>query len=334
MGKILHPKVKFNGKTVALDDGHGLNTRGKETPFIKSLGRKVKENEFNEAVVNMLAQLLLEQGFRVLLIAPNDDDPSLTSRTNFANQNKADIYVSIHYNALAHEFDYSTASGVSIHIYDGQLNKDAGRLAKSVGKHLQKGTKQVWRGIKEDNFHVLRETHMPAILSENGFMDDEFEASLMLKPAFQKEVANEHFVGIMEYFGLAIKRQVNTQPSDSADGKLERGEQGPNVKILNGLLAELGHTGAQNADKEVFDGYTEAALEAFQEAHGLPVDGVYTSTVGAKMLEVIEEQRAAELAQALYKVQTGAFRNKDNAEALQKELEANGYSTVIIIEEK
>jgi N-acetylmuramoyl-L-alanine amidase len=227
MAQLLKPTIKWNGKTVALDDGHGLNTRGKETPYIPELGRRVKENEFNEAVVNYLAEMLLEQGFRVLIIAPTDDDISLDARTDQANDHNVDIYVSIHYNALAHTFDYSTASGVSVHIYPGHREKSAGKLANAVGKHLQKGTAQRWRGIKEDNFHILRETDMPAILTENGFMDDEFEASLMLKPAFQIEVASEHMLGIVEYFGFKlIEPEPEPTPEPAPEGTLYKVQAG------------------------------------------------------------------------------------------------------------
>jgi N-acetylmuramoyl-L-alanine amidase len=219
MAKLLYPTVAWNGKTVALDDGHGLYTKGKETPYIEELGRKVKENEFNEAVVDLLAGMLRSAGFQVLLVAPTDYDTSLTDRVIAANAQDVDIYVSIHYNALSHEFDYSTASGVSIHIYTGQTGKESGHLAESIAKHLKGGTAQVWRGIREDNFHVLRETNMPSILSENGFMDDEFEASLMLNPEFQLEVASEHFYGIMEYFGFSLEDHNNEEGITMAEFK-------------------------------------------------------------------------------------------------------------------
>ena len=256
MAQLLKPTIKWNGKTVALDDGHGINTSGKRTPFIKELGRQVRENEFNEAVVNFLTQLLLDQGFQVLLVAPTDSDTSLKERTDAANKLKADIYVSIHYNALAHTFDYSTASGISIHIYPGHSNKAAGRLATAVGKYLRQGTAQKWRGIKEDNFHVLRETNMPAILTENGFMDDEFEASLMLKKDYQKEVANEHLLGIVEYFGFKLIKPEPPKPEPTPE------------PIPDGTL---------------------------------------------------------------YKVQVGAFSNKENAEAFADKVKAEGFSAFIDI---
>jgi N-acetylmuramoyl-L-alanine amidase len=227
MAKLLYPTVAWNGKTVALDDGHGLYTKGKETPYIEELGRKVKENEFNEAVVDLLAGMLRAAGFQVLIVAPTDYDTSLSERVKAANAHDVDIYVSIHYNALYHEFDYSTASGVSIHIYTGQTGKESGDLAECIAKYLKGGTAQKWRGVREDNFQVLRTTNMPAILSENGFMDDEFEASLMLKPEYQLEVASEHFYGIMEYFGFAL---------ESHEAQAQSQEEGLTMSEFKGML--------------------------------------------------------------------------------------------------
>lgn len=215
MAKLLYPKSKWNGKTIALDDGHGKQTPGKRTPYIKSLGRQIHENEFNEAVVNALAELLLDAGFRVLLVAPTDADTSLSARTNAANANKCDLYVSVHYDAIGNTFDYSTASGNTIYIYPGHRNKDAGKLADAVGKHLKEGTAQKWRGIKEADFHVLRETNMPAILTENGFMDDEKEALLMVDKEFQREVADEHFRGILDFYGMKVETKPESKPAPS-----------------------------------------------------------------------------------------------------------------------
>lgn len=202
MAVLLKPQGKDNGYLVALCDGHGMGTPGKRTPYIPELKRQIRENEFNRKVVSYLSDILLAHGFRVLLVAPTDADTPLTTRTNEANRYKADIYVSVHYNAMSYTFNYSSASGISIHVYPGNLNMKSGKLARAVGKYLRQGTKQKWRGIKEDNFHVLRETKMPAILTENGFMDDPTEARLMIKDSFQKEVAREHAQGICDYFGV------------------------------------------------------------------------------------------------------------------------------------
>ncbi|WP_258871461.1 N-acetylmuramoyl-L-alanine amidase family protein, partial [Halobacillus trueperi] len=192
MAMLLKPNGQWNEKLVALDDGHGMQTPGKRTPYIKELGREIRENEFNRKVVGFLADILLTHGFRVLLVAPTDADTPLSYRTDAANRNKADIYVSVHFNAMSFDFDYSSADGISVHVYSDNMKYNSGKLARAVGKYLRQGTKQDWRGFKENNFHVLRETNMPAILTENGFMDDRREALLMLDEDFQMEVATEH----------------------------------------------------------------------------------------------------------------------------------------------
>lgn len=186
---------------VALCDGHGMETSGKRTPYIPELGRFIKENEFNRAAVNILKEELERCNIDVLLVAPTDKDTPLSQRVALANSKGANIYVSIHYNAFDGKFDDNDPEGLSVHIYPGHRSKQAGKLASCVHKYLKQGTKQVDRGIKENDFYVLRKTSMPAILTENGFMDNKREALLMLDKNFQKEVAQEHAKGICDYFG-------------------------------------------------------------------------------------------------------------------------------------
>lgn len=187
---------------IALDDGHGMQTPGKRTPYIPELGRFIHENEFNRAVVKFLDAELKRCGFKTLLVAPTDDDTPLSTRINTANKAKADAYISIHFNALDGKFDGDgkDPEGMSLHVYKGHRNKPAGQLAAAIGKYLQQGTAQKYRGIVEQDLAVTRETHMIAVLSENGFMDNKREAILMASVDFQKEVAREHAQGICEYF--------------------------------------------------------------------------------------------------------------------------------------
>lgn len=197
-----------------LCDGHGMETPGKRTPYIPELGRSIRENEFNSPVVKMLRKELERCGVMCFEVAPSDYDTPLRERTDFANkkykelQNKYSkdnvnaIYVSIHFNAYDGTFKEPNPEGFSAHVYLGHKNKEAGRLARCILKYLQNGTRQVNRGVVEQNLHVTRETHMVAVLTENGFMDNPREALLMLDKGFQKEVAVEHAQGICEYFGI------------------------------------------------------------------------------------------------------------------------------------
>ncbi|QHT47332.1 N-acetylmuramoyl-L-alanine amidase [Bacillus sp. SB49] len=286
MAKLLKPSVRWNGKLVALDDGHGMETPGKRTPYVLELGRQIKENEFNRAVVAILADLLLANGFRVLLIAPTDTDTPLIYRTKAANDYGANIYVSIHYSAMGTSFNYSNASGISVHIYDGWITDTTKRLAECVGKYLRRGTQQVYRGIKRNNFHVLREFHGPAILTENGFMDDQREALLMLEKSFQREVATEHAQGICEYYGITYKGiKVDTDPMSI--GYLMSGGEGDSVKNLQRLLNQIGYSLRIDGS---FGPSTEKAVRSFQEAYELTVDGYY----GPGTQEVLAEAVARE----------------------------------------
>lgn len=186
---------------VALDDGHGMETAGKRTPPIQELGgRVIHENEFNRAVVNYLSEELKRCGINTILVAPTDFDTSLSARTNLANSKKVDLYISVHYNAFDGSFGGKDPSGLSVHYYPGSAKSK--KLAECVHKYLKQGTKQIDRGIVGSNFHVLRETKMPAILSENGFMDNKSEAMLMIDEDFRKEVAREHAKGICDYLGV------------------------------------------------------------------------------------------------------------------------------------
>jgi LysM repeat protein len=151
----------------------------------------------------------------------------LAERTKFANQiywqycskygkaNVVAIYVSIHFNALDGTFEGSNPSGFSVHIYKGQKGKESGKLAQCIIDELKGGTKQINRGVVEQDLYITRETVMPAALSENGFMDNEVEANLMINPSFQKEVAVEHAMGICKYFGIPY---VAEQPVQAVQG--------------------------------------------------------------------------------------------------------------------
>jgi N-acetylmuramoyl-L-alanine amidase len=270
-------------KLIVLDDGHGMQTAGKRTPPIPELGgRVIRENEFNREVVKYLDIELKRCGFRTLFVAPTDADTSLSARTNLANSNKADAYISIHYNAFDGKFDAYDPEGLSVHIYPG--SKEGRKLAECILKYLKEGTPQKNRGIVENNFHVLRETKMVAILSENGFMDNKREALLMLNIDFQKEVAREHAQGICDYFGVKyIKPVESSKPSTNILYRVQTGAFKNKV----------------NADRLLSD-VKAAGFETY----------------------MIQENE-------LYKVQVGAYSIKKNAENIATKLKEKGFNVYI-----
>jgi N-acetylmuramoyl-L-alanine amidase len=187
---------------VAISHGHEMDTPGKRTPPIPELdNRVIHENEFNKATAMILIAVLTRCGFETKDVSETNND-TLKDRKDRANEWGADIFIAIHYNAFDGKFDGEgkDPEGHSIYIYPG--SKEGRRLAECILKYLVQGTPQINRGIKEKGFYVLKYTRMPAILSENGFMDNKREALLMLNANFQEEVAVEHAKGICDYFGM------------------------------------------------------------------------------------------------------------------------------------
>ncbi|MCP8617952.1 N-acetylmuramoyl-L-alanine amidase [Salirhabdus salicampi] len=251
-------------KLAFIDGGHGMDTPGKRTPFISSLGRRIKENEFNSAVARKIYDHLKPTEIEAFLTAPQEHDVPLKDRTDFANNKLKEfqdehgedeveaVFVSVHYDAYDGDFDDPSPSGHSIFVYPGHKNKEAGELANAIAEYLKQGTEQKWRGIREANFHVLRETEMPAVLTENGFMDNKDEALLMIDNDFQEEVAMEHAQGIADYFEVELKSETKVK---SAQAKRSTGET--YYRVVTGSFKNL-----ENAERRV-EKLKEAGFDSF-----------------------------------------------------------------------
>jgi N-acetylmuramoyl-L-alanine amidase len=214
---------------IALSDGHGMLTAGKRTPEFtdgtisqETKKRFMHENEFNRAVVKYLDEHLRRIGFKTLLVAPTDADTPLSTRTNLADARDADIYLSIHANALLGK--WGNAKGIETFYFIG--SKEGERLARIVHKELIKGTKLADRGLKSGN-HLweVRKPEMPAVLVECGFMDNLSEAKLLLSDAYRKECAEEIARGVCAYYDVAFTtgKAATTQPESNAEIDTNKG---------------------------------------------------------------------------------------------------------------
>lgn len=183
-------------RKVAIDDGHGLETAGKRTPTLPD-GMIMKENEFNRRVAQLLATHLVRSGVDVLMVAPSDLDTPLSVRTDVANKAKVDFYISIHANAYG-AGGFNSVRGIETFHYTN-ASENSKRAARIIHKHLLEGTKLPDRGVKTADFHALRETTMPAVLVECGFMTNIEEARWLLTEIYRAECALEIAKGICEY---------------------------------------------------------------------------------------------------------------------------------------
>jgi len=208
--------------TIGLDDGHGDFgvTPGKRTPKFSD-GTFMYENAFNKVVVKYLDEILRRCGFKTILVAPTDADTPLSTRVRTANNAKVDAYVSIHANAASGS--WGSASGVETFVGASAMSK---KLANNVHNQLIKGTSQKNRGVKDGtHLYVIRNTTMPAILVETAFMDNEYEAKLLLSDSFRRECAIEIAKGICETFGVKFvednKPEVKGVSVDKSTPKVE-----------------------------------------------------------------------------------------------------------------
>jgi N-acetylmuramoyl-L-alanine amidase len=184
-------------KLIAIDDGHGMETAGKRTPLFPD-GTFMHENAFNNAVAQLLKINLERCEFKTMMVAPGDKDVSLKVRTDAADNAKADFYISVHANAMTGA--WQDAAGIETFHYPGSVEGE--KASRIIHKYLLQGTALKDRGVKEARFHVLRETNMPSVLVECGFMDNVHDAQLLLTGAYRQECADDIANGICEYYGM------------------------------------------------------------------------------------------------------------------------------------
>ncbi len=207
---------------IAIDDGHGMETSGKRTPIFPD-GTFMHENEFNNAVAQLIKINLERCGFKIIMVAPKDNDTPLSERTNAANNAKADFYISVHANAATGS--WSDASGIETYHYP--TSADGQTAAKIIHKHLIQGTPLKDRGVKSAKFYVLKYTHMPSVLVECGFMDNLKEATLLLTGTYRRECADEISKAICEYFKVTWIE---------SDLKIDTAEQAINLLAQKGII--------------------------------------------------------------------------------------------------
>lgn len=179
---------------IMLDAGHGYSTPGKRS------FHGMREYEFTRKVASFAKELLASyQNVTVYFAHSDKRDVPLQERTDAANRLHADVYVSIHGNAYG--TTWNDANGIETYVYVTKP-KEANELARKIQKHLVEMTGLRDRGVKNADFHVLRETNMTAVLAECGFYTNKNEEARMRTERFQKTCAKAIVLGLMEQFDL------------------------------------------------------------------------------------------------------------------------------------
>lgn len=216
-------------KLIAIDAGHGLHTAGKRTPDGE------REWSFNNRVVIALIDELHRLGLRTVRL----DDPSgqrdvpLGERTRKANNAKADVLVSVHHNALTGR--WGTHTGTEIYSYPG--SKKSKELADKLQPKLAETYGLRNRGAKTANFHMLRESKMPAILTEGGYMDSRIDIVKLRDNEVLKQAGINIARGLANYLGVSVsggvKPNTSTPPKKPTQPIKQANAGGSIVDYLN-----------------------------------------------------------------------------------------------------
>jgi len=161
----------------------------------------VTEAAINMAISKNVGEILFWLGYEVIFTRIGDiEQDDLEFRAQLANNEDADLFVSIHCNSA----ESPVANGVEI--YHHPDSEEGMTLAVLIAGVLPESTTLENRGVKEENFAVLRLTNMPAVLVECGFLSSESDRQILTDERQQTAIALGIAAGINRYFILGVEK--------------------------------------------------------------------------------------------------------------------------------
>jgi len=213
-------KSTLSGKSIILDPGHGGVDGG------TSDGRLFLEKDINLQIAGKIKSILESTG--AALSMTRDKDIALDKQNNLSssrhkrdllarvaafNNGTNDIFVSIHVNRSHSSKAIGPIVAYSDHIPESKLLAECiqKRLNLHIGKHLGKSTSRI--PVKAD-FFILRNSKVPGVLVETGFISNSAEKKLLKDEIYQEKLAQHICDGIIDYFRLAASPSPETTPGD------------------------------------------------------------------------------------------------------------------------
>ncbi|MFD2616317.1 N-acetylmuramoyl-L-alanine amidase [Terrilactibacillus laevilacticus] len=179
-----------------LDPGHG----GKDTG---ASGHGLQEKNLTLQIALRLRDILEREytGHSIKMSRTTDTYRALSQRTNEANSWGAKFFLSIHINA-------GGGTGYEDYVYPG-TGSPTTTYQNIIHQAVIGTTRFIDRGMKTANYHVLRESYMPALLTENGFIDNDSDANKLKESNFIEKIARGHVNGLVKAFHLSSKKGAN-----------------------------------------------------------------------------------------------------------------------------
>lgn len=187
------PKDNRIDKCIVIDAGHG----GVEEPGC--IFANTYEKDICLQIAKKLEAKLQKEYKTVIMTRTTDVNVTLRQRPEIANKKKADIFVSIHQNALEND---EVTSGVETW-YHPTKDTESKVLAQMIQEGVVQSTEAKNLGIKESKeLAVTKNTNMPSCLVETGFLSSTEERKKLISSSYQDKIVEGIYNGIKSYFDL------------------------------------------------------------------------------------------------------------------------------------
>jgi len=171
---------------IVIAPGHG----GKDPGAIGRGG--LKEKDVVLSIALSVQDILQQNGVNVRTVRKRDRFVTLSTRAETANRVDADLFLSIHANAI--NMNRPDVNGTETYYYSS-----GSTLAQSIQRSIIRQTNMNNRGVKQGNLYVLRNSAMPSALVETGFVTGRQDARRLADPNFRKRMAKAIADGILKY---------------------------------------------------------------------------------------------------------------------------------------
>ena len=170
---------------VIIDAGHGGSDGG-------TVSGKIIEKDINLSVALKLKTILEDNNIEVILTRNSDEKMSLAQRTSVANDSNADFFISLHCNYYE---DDAQIAGLECY-YNSPDATESKAYAESIIHAVSLSNDVKTRYAKTENYYVLRNTQIPAVLVEMGFLSNYSESQKLLSDDYQEILAQRMAEGI------------------------------------------------------------------------------------------------------------------------------------------
>ncbi|HAH31920.1 MAG TPA: hypothetical protein DCL44_06360 [Elusimicrobia bacterium] len=187
----------LEGVKIVLDPGHSAKQTPPYDGAIGPMG--TFEYQANLAIALKTQEALSNLGAQVFLTRKGDETVQLADRPKIAKEYKADIFISIHNNAIGDGEDpFSQPRGFSV--YYNQRHSRA--LGNAIHNSYAGNIPLPDEGLRYGDYLVVRMTYMPAVLLENVYMILPEQEEMVFTRAFQEKLAASISSGVLEFFGV------------------------------------------------------------------------------------------------------------------------------------